>query len=66
MPGQKCESGELQWVQEFRPIVYRHLSPAAFCKRLILTVDSTVNCCDHSEKSNPHKHLDGLETIEWE
>jgi hypothetical protein len=49
-----------------RSIVFRHLSPAAFCKRLVLTVDSTVNCCDHSEKSNYHQHLDRLETIEWE
>ena len=51
---------------EVVPIVFRHLSPAAFCKRHNLTVDSTVNCCDHSEKSNDRKHLDRSETIEWE
>ena len=65
-PGEQRESGELHRVEEIRPIVFRHLSPAAFCKRLVLTVDSTVNCCDHSEKSNCHQHLDRLETIEWE
>lgn len=65
-PGEQRESDELHRVEEIRPIVFRHLSPAAFCKRVILTVDSTVNCCDHFENSNHQKHLDRLETIEWE
>ena len=52
--------------EEVGSIVVRHLSPAAFCKRLILTVDSTVNCCDHFEKSNDRRYLDRSETIEWE
>lgn len=61
--GEKCRR---KVIQRNGSIVFRHLSPAAFCKRLILTVDSTVNHFDHSEKSNDRKHLDRSETIEWE
>ena len=62
----RCSVGIRPVAFEVSPIVFRHLSPAAFCKRLVLTVDSTVICCDRSEKSNDRKHLDRPETIEWE
>jgi hypothetical protein len=47
-------------------IVFRHLSPAAFSKRLVLSVDLTLSCCGHGWKTCAHSHLGGLATIEWE
>ena len=47
-------------------IVFRHLSPADFCKCLVLSVNLTVNRYDNFEKYNDHGHLVLQETIEWE
>lgn len=48
------------------PIDLHHLSPAVFCKHLVLLVNLTVNRYSHFEKSNDHGHLVRQETIEWE